>query len=139
MSTSVEPAPDLRSGISAITFFAFTMFCIRLWSSIDPQPEPMTLAVQEASEERMSAYFVAASVMLFGLFVLLRFIVGAVVNGLAAHTGGAAAWLCIGTAVLLAAALLTSYTAPILGVAVLTALGANWAVEAVRLRRAGKA
>ncbi len=87
MSTSVEPAPDLRSGISAITFFAFTMFCIRLWSSIDPQPEPMTLAVQQASEERMSAYFVAAGVMLFGLFVLLRFIVGAVVNGLAAHTG----------------------------------------------------
>ncbi|WP_422758878.1 hypothetical protein [Paenarthrobacter sp. C1] len=44
--------------------------------------------------------------------------------------------MCIGTAVLLAAALLTSYTAPILGVAVLTALGANWAVEAARLRRA---
>jgi hypothetical protein len=64
MSTSLEPAQDLRSGINAVTFFAFTMFCIRIWFSIDPQPEPMTLAVQQASEERMSAYFVVAGVML---------------------------------------------------------------------------
>lgn len=132
----MEPAPDLRSGINAITFFAFTMFCIRLWYGIDPKPEPMTLAVQEASEERMSAYFAAAGVLLFGLFALLRYIIGATLNGLAAQTGGLAAWLCIGTAVLLAAAVLTPYTAPILGVSVLTAMAANWAVEAARLRRA---
>jgi hypothetical protein len=132
----IEPAQDLRSGINAITFFAFTAFCIRLWFSIDPQPEPMTLAIKEATEERMSAYFVAAGVLLYGLFALLRFIVGAVLNGLAAQTGGLAAWLCIGAAVLLAAAVLTSYTAPILGVAVLAAMAANWAVEAARLRRA---
>jgi hypothetical protein len=138
MSTPVEQAQDLRSGINAITFFAFTMFCIRLWFSIDPQPEPMTLAIKEASEERMSAYFVAAGVLLFGLFALLRYIVGAVLNGLAAQTGGLAAWLCIGTSVLLAAAVLTSYTAPLLGVTVLAAMGANWAVEAARLRRDAK-
>jgi hypothetical protein len=129
------PAPDLRSGINAITCFAFTMFCIRLWSSIDPQPEPMTLAIQQANEERMSAYFVVAGVLLFGLFALLRYIVGAILNGLAAQTGGLAAWLCIGAAVLLVAAALTSYTAPILGTAVLAAMSANWAVEAARLRR----
>ncbi len=135
----MEPArEDLRSGINAITFFAFTAFCIRLWFSIDPQPEPMTLAVQQANEEQMSAYFVAAGVLLFGLFALLRYIVGTVLNGLAAHTGGLAAWLCIGTAVLLTAAVVTGYTAQILGITVLTAMSANWAVEAVRLRRADK-
>lgn len=137
MSTTTEPAQDLRSGISAITFFAFTAFCIRLWFSIDPQPEPMTLAVQQATDERMSAYFVVAGVMLFGLFTLLRYIVGAILNGLAARPGRLGLWLCIGSAVLLAVAVLTAYTAPILGVAVLTAMGANWAVEAARQRAAG--
>ncbi|GAA4035127.1 hypothetical protein GCM10023063_19370 [Arthrobacter methylotrophus] len=138
MSTPMDTAPDLRSGINAITFFAFTMFCIRLWFSIDPQPGPMTQAIKEAGEERMSAYFVVAGVMLFGLFALLRYIIGAALNGLAAQTGGLAAWLCVGVLVLLAAAVLTPYTAPILGVAVLSAMGANWSVEAARLRRAAK-
>jgi multisubunit Na+/H+ antiporter MnhC subunit len=136
MSTTMEPAQDLRSGINAITFFAFTGFCIRLWFSIDPQPEPMTLAVQQANDERMSAYFVAAGVLLFGLFALLRYIVGAILNGFAARAGRLTVGLCTGTAVLLAAAVLTSWTAPVLAVAVLTAMGANWAVEAARLKRA---
>lgn len=136
MSATMEPAQDLRSGINAITFFAFTAFCIRLWYSIDPQPEPMTLAVQQANDEQMSAYFLAAGVMLFGLFALLRYIIGAVLNGLAARAGRLAVGLCIAALGLLAAAVLTSWTAPILGVAVLTAMGANWAVEAARLKRA---
>lgn len=136
MSTPLEPAPNLRSGINALTFIAFTVFIIRLWHGVDPQPEPMTLAVRQATEERISAYFVLAGVMLFGLFVLLRYIVGAIVNGLAALTGGPTAWLCIATAVLLIAAALTPYTAPLLGIAVIAAMGANWAVEAIRLRRA---
>ena len=134
MSTSTEPAPNFRSGINAITCFVFVLFCIRLWHGVDPQPEPMTLAVQQATEERMSAYFVLAGVLIFGLFALVRYIVGAIVNGLAALTGGLTAWLCIITAVLLAAAVLTPYTAPLLGVAILTAMGANWALEAAKLR-----
>ncbi|MBG0738917.1 hypothetical protein IV500_05705 [Paeniglutamicibacter antarcticus] len=135
MSTPTEPARDLRSGINYVTFFAFSVFCVRLWFSIDPQPEPMTLAVQQASEERMSAYFVAAGVLLFGLFTLLRYIIEAILNGLTAMTGGLPAWLCIISAALLAVAVLTSYTAPLLGASVLAAMAANWAVEATRLRR----
>lgn len=134
--TELAPAPDLRSGINAVTVFAFTMFCIRLWHSVDPQPEPMTLAIKEATEERMSAYFVLAGVLLFGLFALLRYIIGAIVNGIASLTGGLPAWLSIVTALVLAAALLTSYTAQLLSVAVLGAMAANWALEAARLRRA---
>jgi hypothetical protein len=136
MSTPVEPAPDFRSGINALTVFALALFCVRLWYGIDPHPEPMTLAVQQATEERMSAYFVVVGVALFGLFALLRYIVGAIVKGLAALTGGPAAWLCIITGVLLIAAILTPYTAQFIGVALLAAMAANWAVEATRLRRA---
>ena len=136
MSTPMAPAPDLRSGINAVTFFAFAMFGIRLWVGLDPQPGPILQTVEAATKENMDAYVVGICAALFGLWMLLRYIIGAVVNGLASAAGAWVAWLCVLTAVLLIAAVATPYTAGLAGVAVIAAMGTNWAVEAARYRRA---
>ncbi|ACL42051.1 hypothetical protein Achl_4100 (plasmid) [Pseudarthrobacter chlorophenolicus A6] len=136
MSTQLPPAPDLRSGINAVTFFAFAMFGIRLWYGLDPQPDPIADAIERASYENMEAYVVALCVALFGLWVILRYMIGAIINGLASQAGASVSWLCILTAALLVGAVLTPYTAGLAGAAVIAAFVTNWAVEAIRLRRA---
>ncbi len=129
-------APDLRRGIAWLTALAFGLLLVRLWGGLDLQPGPLTAAVRLASETTMDAYIFAIGIALFGLFALLRFIIAALVNGLAAQAGAGIAWLCFGTAGLLAAAIVTPFTAGMTGLAVIGALGSNWAVEAARLRRA---
>lgn len=136
MSTALATAPDLRSGINAVTFFAFAMYCLRLWSGLDPQPDPIAIAIERASNATMDAYVVVLCVALFGLWMLLRYLIAAIINGLASRTGAAVSWACILTAALVAAAALTSFTAAFAGFAVIAAFGINWAVEASRLRQA---
>lgn len=136
MSTPLAEAPDLRSGITAVTFFAFAMFCLRLWSGLDPQPDPIAITIERASNATMDAYVVVLCVALFGLWMLLRYMIGAIINGLASQSGPAVSWACILTAVLVAGAAVTSFTAAFAGFAVIGAFGINWAVEASRLRRA---
>ncbi|MET4144296.1 hypothetical protein [Arthrobacter sp. UYCo732] len=136
MSTSLPPAPDLRSGINAVTFFTFAMFCIRLWTGLDPQPDPIVDAIERATNANMDAYVVGLGVALFGLWLLLRYLVGAVVNGLASQAGTAVSWLSVVTALLVVGAVVTPFTAGLTGVAVIAAFGTNWAVEATRLRHA---
>lgn len=135
MSTPMPPAPDLRSGITAVTFFAFAMFGIRLWGGLEPQPDPIADTIERATNENMDAYVVVLGVSLFGLWMLLRYMVGAIVNGLASQAGTAVSWLCVLTAALLIAAVATPFTVALLGVSVIAAVGTNWAVEATRLRR----
>lgn len=135
MSTPMPPAPDVRSGINAVTAFTFAMFGIRLWYGLDPQPDPIADAIERASNANMDAYVVALGMVLFGLWMLLRYLVGAIVNGLASQAGTAVSWLCVLTAALLVGAVLTPFTAGLTGVAVIAAFGINWAVEATRLRR----
>lgn len=139
MSAQLATAPDLRSGINAVTFFTFAMFGIRLWTGLDPQPGPLIVAIERASNATMDAYVVGLCVAIFGLWMLLKYLVSAIVNGLASQTGTAVSWLCILTAVLLVGAVLTPYTAGFAGMAVITAFGTNWAVEATRLRRTARA
>lgn len=136
MSTQMATAPDLRSGINAVTFFTFAMFGIRLWGGLDPQPDPLIEAIERASNATMDAYVVGVCVAVFGLWMLLKYLVGAVINGLASQTGIGVSWLCVLTAALMVGAVLTPYTAGFAGVAVIAAFGTNWAVEAARLRRA---
>lgn len=138
MTTQIAPATDLRSGINAVTFFTFVMFGIRLWNGLDPQPDPIADAVEQASNAAMDAYVVGVCVAIFGLWMLLKYLVAAIVNGLASQAGTAVSWLCMLTAALLIGAVVTPYTAGLLGVAVIAAFGTNWAVEATRLRRAEK-
>lgn len=135
MSTVITPGPDLRGGINCLAFFAFVLFLVRVFYGLDPQPDVLTSAVRAASDETMNAYFVVAGVALFGLFALLRFILGAAVNGLSSQAGGLTSWLCFLILGLLVAAVVTPFTAEFTGVAVLAAMGANWAVEAARARQ----
>lgn len=135
MTTQIAPATDLRSGINAVTFFAFVMFGIRLWSGLDPQPDPIADAIERVSNATMDAYVVGVCVAVLGLWMLLKYLVAAIVNGLASQSGTAVSWLCVLTAALMVGAVLTPYTAGFAGVAVIAAFGTNWAVEAARLRR----
>lgn len=132
MSTVITPAPDLRHGINCLAFFAFALFLLRIFSGLNPQPEVLTDAVRAATDEKMNAFVVVTGVALFGLFALLRFILGAAVNGLASQAGGFVSWLCFLLIALLGAAVITPLTAEFTGVAVLAAMGSNWAVEAAR-------
>lgn len=134
MKAALPPAPDLRSGINAVTFFAFAMFGIRLWHGLDPQPDPIADAIERASNETMDAFVVGLGVALFGLWMLLRYMVGAIINGLASQAGAGVSWLCVLTAALLVTSVATPFTAGLAGFAVIAALGTNWAVEAARLR-----
>lgn len=136
MSTTVttEEAPDLRHGIRSITFFAATLFTIRVWSGYDPRPEDWVAAIEAASLEKMEAYVVIACAAVVGVLALLRYIIAAAVNGLASQTNGLVSWACVLALGSLAAGILTPYTTEFTAVAVLCAAGANWLVELARDR-----
>lgn len=136
MSTPLPPAPDLRSGINAITVFAFVLFVIRLWYSLDPQPDPIAVAIEQASTAKMEAYIVVIAIAFFGLWMILRFIVSAIVNGLASQAAGWVSWLCIINAAVLLATVVAPLTMVLLAGSVMASMGVNWAVEAIRSRRA---
>lgn len=133
-STTTEDIQDLRPGIRALMFFAAVMYTIRLWHGLDPDPEPVAAAIKAASADTAEAYVVTIGLTVFGLLGLLRYILGAVVRGLASATSGFLSWVCIGTIVLLACGVLTPYVLGCLGFAAIGAAGANWLVEAARYR-----
>jgi hypothetical protein len=85
-TTIVKPA-ELGFGIACVTFFLSVMANIRLWYGLGPQPGPLTQAVMGASSEQTSAILIVAVVAVYGLFMLLGFIVSAVLLGLAAAVG----------------------------------------------------
>lgn len=122
-------AQELEQGVRYIAFFLFACYLIRLWSVLDPQPDPLTDAVTGVRQETFDGYFLVFGVFLYGLFMILRFLVRPVLRTLqpAPVTARILAWTILG---LVAAALVTGFLAQLTGIAVLAAMGLNWVLEA---------
>jgi hypothetical protein len=123
------PAQELETGVRFVAFFLYVCYLIRLWSVLDPQPGPLTDAVTGVSQETFDGYFLVLGIFLYGLFMLLRFLVRPVLRTLqpAPVPARILAWAIVG---LVAAAILSGRLAELTGVAVLAAMGLNWVLEA---------
>jgi hypothetical protein len=122
------PEQDLEQGVRYISFFLFACYLIRLWYVLDPQPGPLTDAVTGVSQERVDGYGLVLAVFLFGLFMIIRFLVKPVLKALepAPAIARVLAWLILG---LIVAAIATGFLAQLTGIAVLAAMGLNWVLE----------
>lgn len=129
MVRSQTPAQELEQGVRYIAFFLYACYLIRLWSVLDPQPDPLTDAVTGVSQETFDGYVLVFGVFLYGMFMILRFLVRPVLRTLqpAPVTARILAWTILG---LVVSALVTGFLAQLTGIAVLAAMGLNWVLEA---------
>lgn len=128
MVRKLTPEQDLEQGVRYISFFLFSCYLIRLWFVLDPQPGPLTDAVTGVSQERVDGYALVAAVFLYGLFMIIRFLVKPMLKTQEPVPAIARvlAWLILG---LIVAALVTGFLAQLTGIAVLAAMGLNWVLE----------
>ena len=122
-------AQELEQGVRYIAFFLYSCYLIRLWSVLDPQPGPLTDAVTGVSEETFGGYVLVFGIFLYGMFMILRFLVRPVLRTLqpAPVTARILAWTILA---LVVAALVSGRLAELTGIAVLAAMGLNWVLEA---------
>lgn len=129
-------APDIRSGVNTVTGLLFALILVRLWTAIDPQPEPLTAAVRHATDAAMDGYFLLTGAALTGLFALIRYAVSAGLHAAAVQGPKALFYLSTATMLALGCGFLTPYPGACLGIALVGAMAAKWWTEAVYRKRA---
>ncbi|MGT2461144.1 hypothetical protein [Sinomonas atrocyanea] len=129
-------APEISSGINLVAGLLLVLFLARLWTTLDPQPGPLTAAVHRADAPAMDGYFLIGAAALAGIFALLRYAVSSALQAGAAQ--GPKGLFYLGAAIMLTlgCGFLTAYPCACLGIALVGAMGARWWTEAVYRGRA---
>jgi hypothetical protein len=69
-------AQEAEFGARCVALFLATFYLLRLWFSLDPQPGPLTDAIQGVRQEAFSGYVLILGFFLYGTFMLLRYLAG---------------------------------------------------------------